>query len=61
MTTPLLDRIKEAEQRQRRADVRYLRPSEPVEFKPRWLTRLTDKDQTASIYSDGCGPSGRAA
>lgn len=58
MGTPLLDRIKAAEQRQ---NPRPLRPAEPVPFVPKWRERLTAKDQTATIYSDGCGPNGRAA
>jgi hypothetical protein len=45
-----MTRLKAAEERR---NIRNLRPSKPVPFKPRWLKRLTDKDMTDSIYSDG--------
>jgi len=51
-TTPLIDQIREGERR-READLRYLHPDEPVEFTPRWLRRLTARDFTDSIYSNG--------
>ena len=67
MTTPLMDRIKAAEQRN---NLRPLRVAEPVQFVPAWRRRLQGseadrflarQDTTNSIYSDGCGPDGRAA
>lgn len=47
----LRDRIKEAE-RQRESDLRYLHPSKPIPFKPRWLERAT-KDMTDSVLYNG--------
>lgn len=48
--TPLMDRIRETEQR----NLRYLYPAPPTPIRrPRWLARLEAKDLTESIYSDG--------
>ena len=58
--TPLMDRIKEAEQR-RRADLRYLRPSEPTPFVAPWRRWLVAKDTTDLVLGSWIGPNERGA
>jgi hypothetical protein len=57
-TTPLMDRIKAAEQER---NVRPLRPAEPVPFVPAWRRRLTAKDTTDLVLGSWIKPTDGSA